>query len=629
ETRAAYGEPIGNANVRFAMPAPPEGIEVAELAVLPREEAIDRFHENLNATVREATNVIDVTYTDPDQGWAQRIVNTTVDVFRETSASTAQQQARRRRIFLEEQLTQTDSALALAQLALTEFQRREGVASSQEKLAAQQVGLMELDVRREELDADRRVLRSLLTGLLNQDWAGSRLGSLISNPGVAQNPVVAALFAQVARLEISRDSLTTGDWGNAPSNPDVQRLNLMIDSTRTRLVAAVESHAEVLDARVAALDDLRARNLAELQALPVSGAEEVRLVQQVEGISKVTDQLREEYQRARIAEAVEAGQVEVMDLATIPRDPLPGRRASMLALALVLGLMLGSGGAFLIENLNTSIRGKQDLEGLHITNLAVIPSFASRTQLERRLRLPTWILPPTGNGHTPVTGELRELITVSELKSSASEAYRTLRTNLIFSQAVQTLHRVVVTSSAPAEGKTTTVANLGVAFAQQGLRVLIVDCDLRKARLHELFDLAREPGLTQLVLGHADIEGVLHDTTVPGLKIVTAGTLPPNPVELLGGKRMQEVLEELGRDFDMVLLDTPPLLVAADSLVVSRGADGVLLVVRAGFTDRDQAQFALQQLHAVDARVVGAVLNDPDSKVERHGGHYYADYYKA
>lgn len=631
ESRVPYGSPVRLGNVQLTIPARPEEQDEAEIRVLTREQAIDRFRQNLEATIREETDVIDLAYTDPDPALAQRVVNATVDVFREVSARTAQQQARRRRIFLEEQLTQTDSALTLAQLALTNFQSREGVASSQEKLAAQQVGLMDLDIRREELDADRRVLQSLLAALSREDQPGRRLGALVSNPGIAENPAVTELYQQMVRLEASRDSLAAGRWGSADTSPDVERFDLLIGSTRSRLVEAVESHVEALDARIAALDDLKSRNLAELQALPASGAEEVRLVQQVEGVGKVADQLREEYQKARIAEAVEAGQVEVIDLASLPAKPIGSGPGLKLALALVLGLMLGSGAAVLKENLNTSIRRKEDLEVLRLPGLAVIPQITG-SAAEQRFRFP--LMPArsgstNGNGAHPPEGDPRELVAVSHLRSPGAEAYRTLRTNLIFSQAVQSLKTLVITSTAPSEGKTTTSSNLAVTFAQQGMRVLLVDCDLRKGRLNTVFRIPREPGLTQLILGFNEPAEVIRETAVDGLSVIASGTFPPNPSELLGGDKMRETLAALQEQFDLVILDTPPLLAAADAAVLGRGADGVLLVIRAGHTDRGAAQHAMEQLQTVGAHVVGAVLNDPDAKAKAYGGYYYYSYYGA
>ena len=340
QTSGSYGSPILLSGIQLMVSERPV-VDVAELVVLTRAKGVERFLESLSATIREGTDVIDVAFTGSDPRWAQEIVNTAVEVFQTQSALAARQQAQRRREFLQEQLIQSDSALILAQVALTDFQQREGVASSQDKLLAQQVGLLGLDVRREELAADRQVLNSLLDALSDGERATARLGSLISTPEVAANPVVSGLFSQLVRLEASRDSLTQGDWGSAETHPDVQRLNLMIGGIRDRLVESVTNHTQTLDARVAALDDLKARNLAELQSLPASGAEEVRLVQQVEAVGKIADQLREEYQRARISEAVETGQVEIIDPAVVPSEPIGSGRALKLVLGLMLGLAAG------------------------------------------------------------------------------------------------------------------------------------------------------------------------------------------------------------------------------------------------------------------------------------------------
>ena len=204
-----------------------------------------------------------------------------------------------------------------------------------------------------------------------------------------------------------------------------------------------------------------------------------------------------------------------------------------------------------------------------------------------------------------------------------AEAYRTLRTNLIFSQAIQALRTIVVTSPSPKDGKTTTAANLAVTFAQQGMRVLIIDCDMRKARLHSMFSVPREPGFSQLLAKQATIEQVVQQTSIENLWLIAAGLLPANPSELLGSSVARATIDSLAAQYDIVILDTPPVHVAADSLILGSMANGVLLVLRAGYSEREAAQEALQRLLNVGAHVVGAVLNDPDHKVPEYGSYYY------
>jgi capsular exopolysaccharide synthesis family protein len=254
--------------------------------------------------------------------------------------------------------------------------------------------------------------------------------------------------------------------------------------------------------------------------------------------------------------------------------------------------------------------------------LATIPQFATAAGGRRRFRLWGRKRKPRVSG--PVQGSPTELVTTVAPNSSPAEAFRVLRTNLIFSQAVRTLKTVVVTSCTPGEGKTTTAANLAITFAQQGLKVLLVDCDLRRARLHMLFDARRDPGLTHLVLGHNTVQEAVQPTGVEGLDLLTSGALPPNPQELLGGPRMQRALDELAGRYDLVVLDTPPLLATADAAVLAARVDGVVMVVRAAVTERAAAREVTAQIRGLDAHLLGVVLNDADDRLPAYGGYYGA-----
>lgn len=617
---AAYGAPLVLGGVRFTVARRP-GVERARFGVAPRELAIAGFLHRLAAIPREQTNVVDVSYTTGTPEQARRIVNTAITVFRDLNLRIAQEQSRRRRIFVEEQLAGSDSILAHAQMALSDFRRRENVYSTSQKFAAEQESLQGLDVRREELAAEERMYQSLLDGVRRAPAGDkSALRALVSAPGMAGNPVVAQLYERLVAYGIARDSLTTGAFASASTNPDVQRLNTLITTTTADLVGAARSHVESVQARLTALGQLQSRTSAVIQSMPAPEAEEVRLTLQVETIRKIADQLREEYQKARVAEVVEAGQVEILAAAPLPAEPLPRHRGMKLAMALVVGLLLGSAGAFLREHTNSTLYSKDEVEQVfHAPVLATIPQFEVGGAGKRR-RL--WGRKRRGRAEGPVTGSRSELVTALAPSSSGAEAYRVLRTNLIFSQAVRTLKTVVVTSCTPGEGKTTTAANVAITFAQQGLQVLLVDCDLRRARLHKLFDARRDPGLTHLVLGHNTLQEVVQPSGVEGLSLLPSGALPPNPQELLGGARMQRTLDELASRFDMVVLDTPPLLATADAAVLAARVDGVVMVVRAGVTERDAAREVVGQLRGLDVHLLGTVLNDADDRLPAYGGYY-------
>jgi capsular exopolysaccharide synthesis family protein len=377
-----------------------------------------------------------------------------------------------------------------------------------------------------------------------------------------------------------------------------------------------------------------------MASLPATEGQEAMLLSQMATAQRQTDLLRDELQRAQIDEAAEAGQVEIVDLAEVPTKPLGTGRFPKLFLALLLGLGLGGGIAYVLENGNSVIRRRDDLDRiLRLPNLAVIPriglgaggrwasakQFLGRNGSRRALGAGAAISASANGAGNP----LSQLVILSDGRSGGAEAYRTLRTNLLFSAAVNSLRQIVVTSTGAQEGKSTTAANLAVAFAQQGKRVVLIDCDLRKPRVHKIFDLPQQPGLTNVLLGATPLAIALQESRVEGLQVLTCGPIPPNPVELLGSSQMQEMLASL--DADVVVLDTPPLLVASDAAVLGRMSNGVVMVVRAGKTHSDALQTAVQQLHTVGARIIGTVLNDPDAEVAKYESHYqyyYQNYYE-
>jgi capsular exopolysaccharide synthesis family protein len=217
---------------------------------------------------------------------------------------------------------------------------------------------------------------------------------------------------------------------------------------------------------------------------------------------------------------------------------------------------------------------------------------------------------PNGTSH---------LIALRDPRAPAAEAYRTLRTNIQFSSLDKPLRTLMATSTAPDEGKSTTLANLAVTFAQSEQRVILVDCDLRRPTLHTLFDLSNESGLTSMILAE-DAPPPLQETVVPGLSLLTSGPLPPRPADILGSRRMEAAIERLRAAADIVLFDTPPVVAVTDAAVLATKVDGVLLVFQAGRTSRERARRARQILEKVKANIVGVVLNN--AQVEQGYGYY-------
>jgi polysaccharide biosynthesis transport protein len=588
-TAVAYDAPARLPGVSFTIRAKPEA-STARWLVLPNEQAIDRFIEQLHTQRRPGTSIVDISYTDRQPALAQYVVNTLASIYQSLEAQNARNQSKRRRMFLDDQLRRTDSLLTQAQQTLSSFRSREAVYSSGDKAASQQVALLELETRRIALDADRDGYRRLLDQLEQGDSVARRaaLRTLAGNAELVANPVVARLYDQLLTQQRALDSLRQF----APEeNPDVRRLAQLAAHTETDLKAAMRSHAATLDNRAAALRNQTGRMAAGVRELPSVEAQEVRLVQQVETIKNLGNQLREERQRAAMAEAVEVGEVEIIDAARLPYKPIPSLAALKLVLALIFGAGAGVTLALLRERWDVSIKNPEEMiTTLQLSSLGLIPR-VDPTQVE------------------------------------GMEAYRVLRTRMLLSPDAARARSVVITSAIAGEGKSTTAANLAAAFAWEGRRVLLIDADLWRGRLHRLFSTRRSPGLADCLLHEEPVAEAFRSTEIATLSFMPGGRTAGPPSDLITGQRMPRFLAQMREHFDLVLIDTPPVLTAAETAVLSTSADGVVLVVRAGHTEREAVQHAVREIKAVGARLVGAVLNDPKELTRTYGPSYYKSYY--
>jgi len=215
------------------------------------------------------------------------------------------------------------------------------------------------------------------------------------------------------------------------------------------------------------------------------------------------------------------------------------------------------------------------------------------------------------------------LITIEQTKSPISEAYRTLRTNVQFTSVDSKTKKIMITSSGPREGKSTTVANLAVSMAQAGKSVLVIDADLRNPTQHKLFQLGNFEGLSSFLVQDEEGKDFIKETTVPGVKVLTGGPIPPNPAELVGSQRMKRLIEKVSEQFDVVLIDTPPIIAVTDAAIIAQEVDGVILVLASGEVNKDYAQRAKEQLDKVEAKILGAVINKADMKTSEYYYYYY------
>ena len=320
--------------------------------------------------------------------------------------------------------------------------------------------------------------------------------------------------------------------------------------------------------------------------------------------------LTRSYQNIRLAEGQAIDSLIIDEPARLPQSPIGPRVLQNTLLAAVVGAMLAVGVAFLIEYLDDTIKTVEDVrQALGLSALGAV------TQFHQGEKEADW------------------LIASSHPRSPISEGYRALRTNLQFSTVDNPLRTLLITSANPIEGKSTTVANLGVVMAQAGLSVVLVDSDLRRPALHKFFQLPNAAGLTSALLQEganprsSNPDGYLQATEVENLRVLTSGPLPPNPSELLGSRRMGELIERLKGEADVLLFDSPPALAVTDAAVLANQVDGVLLVVDAGTLRRDAAQRVRESLNKVGANLLGVALNKISAKDA--ASYYYYYYYSS
>jgi succinoglycan biosynthesis transport protein ExoP len=327
-----------------------------------------------------------------------------------------------------------------------------------------------------------------------------------------------------------------------------------------------------------------------------------------------------------------ASNVSIIDKAEVPQEPVSPNKGKNLFMALLIGLFGGVGLCFLFDYLDDTIKGPDDVERLvGLPSLGVIP-YLPPEGLKKSKAYTSYLKHRYSYGkdnpereHT--LPEVKEIELVNHLDPDGplSEDYRTVRTSLLLSHAEKPPKSIVFTSALTQEGKTATAVNLAVSFAQLQERVLILETDLRKPRLHRLFKLRNVNGLTGYLTGKVPLKEVIHKTFIENIWLVPSGPVPPNPAELLNSKKMKDLLEEVGQIFDVVLLDSPPVLAVIDTVIISSIADAMVIVIRGGKTRRKPLVTAVEELRRARANIIGVVINGADLSKEES---YYSKYYR-
>lgn len=386
----------------------------------------------------------------------------------------------------------------------------------------------------------------------------------------------------------------------------------------------VEANIQALKPKVTSLKSIVDEYTAKLESLPQKSLQLARLQRAAKVDEKIYLMMKEKFQETRITEVGRLGDVRIIDPAKPPKDPVRPKKVLNMILGIIVGLGLGVGITFLLEAMDNSIRSTEDVERLGISILGSIPVIKEQETFNKIKVQAKGIQSGTVED---VKRMASRLITHFAPKSPISEAYRTFRTNIQYAKIDRKLQTMLVTSPGPGEGKSTSAVNLAITMAQMGSRVVLIDGDLRRPVVHSIFNTDRRIGLTNLLIGRAKLEETIIQTEINNLSIITCGTLPPNPSELLGSEPMDRLLVELKAKFDVVLFDTPPVIAVTDAAVLGSKLDGVVLVVKSGQTDKEACFRAHSLLQNVKTHVLGALLNGVNIESLYGSYYYYYHYY--
>ncbi|HEX5885482.1 MAG TPA: polysaccharide biosynthesis tyrosine autokinase, partial [Pyrinomonadaceae bacterium] len=337
--------------------------------------------------------------------------------------------------------------------------------------------------------------------------------------------------------------------------------------------------------------------------------------QRLETNKQYLSTLMQKQREVQIAQGDKGSEVSIENYSRVPRSPVGPPRLRNVIIAFILSLVAGIGLAFLLDFLDDTVKSLDDIDRyIHLPALAMIP--AGRGPVSRLKGIPQ---------ANPGPSDSTALAMVDDVRSPIAESYRHLRTSLLLSSAGQPPRTILVTSSQPSEGKTTTAINTAFMLAQTGAEVLIIDCDLRRPRLHTQFEVSNAKGLTTWLSGEKNLDALLQVySKTPNLKVLTSGPVPPNPAELLGSEEMRRLLGQLTERFAHIIIDSPPAISFTDASILSTMVDGVMLVVHGGRSSRAVVRRAKQQLLDVGAHIFGVVLNNVKLETQDY---YYSGYY--
>lgn len=571
-------------------------------AAVRRDLVIGVVSGNLGVQPVRGSRLVTISFDSPNPQLAAQIVNAFGENFIQANLDRKYEASSYARQFLEERIAQTKTRLENTERQLVAYAKDEQIinltegsgadAEATQSLTAN--NLATLNAALSQAQADRVSAE--------EKWRQARSAPLYSLAEVLQNPTVQTLTQERAKLDAEyQQKLSVYQ----PSYPEMLQLKAQIDELDTQVnrVAAGIRNSIQGQYVVAANREQSLRNRVDglkgdVLDLRDRSVQYNILQRELDTSRTLYDALLQRYKEVSISGNVAANNISIIDRAQVPDTPSKPRLIINLLIAALLGLGLGFGAAFLIEALDETLATPEDVETK--LNLAVLG-----------------VTPLLGKDTSPVEA-------LADIRSPMSEAYYSLRTALQFSTPHGAPTSILVTSSRPAEGKSTTAYAIALNLARVGKRVLLADGDLRNPSMHRVMGLENDRGTSNMLAGAADLSDLVKPTEHANLHFMACGPLPPNPAELWAGDSLARLLEQASRDYDHLVIDGPPVLGFADAPVVAAAVDGTLFVLESRGTRRAQARGALRRLSMGRSRILGTVLTKFNTKTTQYGGYDYA-----
>lgn len=584
------------------------------------------------------TEILRVSSQSDDPEEATVIVNEVIQAYRELNIESNKEEAAAARQFIEEQLPTIERRVLEAEVALQRFKDQNSVVVlDQEALNAVtrlgqldseidqvQATLSDITAQSAQLEGQLRVsapeavvLSSLnesegvQAALVELQTVQSELAELRSlyNDNHPQVAILLREQAQAAALLKDRIEEVAGQEFPLPVNR-IDFGKLQLGELRVDLMgelARLEQQRVGLVNRLSQLVQSRDRYLRETEVLPTLEKQQRQLERQLQASQTTYETLLNQLQEIRVVENQTVGNVQVVSLAEVPENSVGPSRKLYLAAGGFVGVLLAIATAFLLDLLDSSVKTIKEVKELYgYTLLGVIPLVKE---------------PPRQGGQDVPDLSLPRLLVNQPTHAGVRESYQILQANLKFLQSDRELKTVLLTSAVPGEGKSEVAVNLAAALAQVGRRVLLVDADMRCPRQHHALQVLNQQGLSHVITGQAELQACIQPT-LENLDVLTAGAVPPNPVALLDSRRMQSLLQALTEQYDMIIVDAPPLAGYADASILGRMTDGILLVVRPGVVDYAQGRNAKDVLMQSQQQVLGMVVNGVNPVNEPDGQFY-------